>query len=81
MLSVLQWLLLPWGLALIVVSLVEFRVQADRQHGLSVSGLESALTSPPDHLLLIQQATTGLGAIGLSVGLLYLRRRNGAGRQ
>jgi branched-subunit amino acid ABC-type transport system permease component len=81
MLLVLRWLLVLWGVALIVVSLVEYKVQADSQTGLSVSGLESALNSPSDHMLLIQQATTGLVAIGLSFGLLYLRRRTEAGHQ
>jgi hypothetical protein len=81
MLLVLRWLLVLWGVALIVVSLVEYNVQADSQTGLSVSGLESALNSPSDHMLLIQQATTGLVAIGLSFGLLYLRRRYEARRQ
>jgi hypothetical protein len=80
-LLVLQLLLFLWGVALIVVSLVEYNVPAEMQQGLSVSGLDSAVNSPPTQLRLIQQGTIGLVAIGLSVGLLYLRRRYQARRQ
>ena len=73
-LSVLQWLLLLWGVALIVISLVEYDFQTELQQGLTVSGLESALFAPPIHLRLVQGVTTGLVAMGLSASLFYLRR-------
>ena len=73
-LSVLQWLLMLWGVALIVISLVEYDFQAELQQGLTVSGLESALYVPPIHLRLVQGVTTGLVAMGLSAVLFYLRR-------
>ena len=70
----LQWLLMLWGVALILISLVEFRFQAELQQGLSVSGLESDLYEPPVHLRLVQGVKTGLVAMGLSATLFYLRR-------
>ncbi len=69
-----QWLLMLWGVALIVVSLVEYSVQTEMQQGLSVSGFESSLNAPPVHQRLIQGVTTGLVAMGLSIALFYLRR-------
>jgi ABC-type spermidine/putrescine transport system permease subunit II len=69
-----QWLLMLWGVALIVVSLVEYNFQAEMQQGLSVSGFESSLNAPPVHQRLIQGVTIGLVAIGLSIALFYLRR-------
>ncbi len=69
-----QWLLMLWGVALIVVSLVEYSVQTEMQQGLSVSGFESSLNAPPVHQRLNQGVTTGLVAMGLSIALFYLRR-------
>jgi hypothetical protein len=80
-LVVLQWLLMLWGVALIGISLLDYSLQAGMSPGLSVSGLESALNSPPTQLRLIQQGTVGLVAIGLSVGLLSLLRLSRAHRQ
>lgn len=73
-LSVLQWSLLLWGVALIVMSLVEHNFQAELPQGLTVSGLESDLYAPPIHLRLAQGIATGLVAMGLSAALFYLRR-------
>lgn len=73
-LSVLQWLLLLWGVALIVLSLVEHYFQAELPQGLTVFGLESDLYAPPIHLRLAQGIATGVVAMGLSAALFYLRR-------
>ena len=73
-LLVVQWLLVPWGVALILISLVDYRFQAELRQGLSVSGLESDLYGPPIQLRLVQGVTTGLVAMGLSAVLFYLRR-------
>jgi hypothetical protein len=70
----LQWLFILWGVALVAVSLVEFNVQVEIRHGLSVSGFESSLNAPPVHQRLIQGVTTGLVAMGLSIAPFYLRR-------
>jgi hypothetical protein len=63
-----------WGVALIVVSLVEYNVQAEMQKGLWVSGFESGLNAPPVHQRMVHGSMTGLLAVGLSIALFYLCR-------
>lgn len=73
-LVLLQWLLMIWGVALILISLLDHRFQAKLLQGLSVSGFESDLYAPPIHQRLVQGIATGLVAMGLSAALFYLRR-------
>jgi hypothetical protein len=72
-LLVVQWLLTLWGIALVVLSLLEYSGHSQLQQGLTVSGFESSLNAPPTHQLQLQ-ATLGLVALGLSGALFYLRR-------
>jgi hypothetical protein len=73
-LLVLQWLLMLWGIALLLFAGLEYGFQSEFQQGLSVTGFESSLPAPPLHLRLIQGVTIGLIGMGLSAMLSYLRR-------
>ncbi len=73
-LSTLQWLLMLWGLALVVRSPLACNVQAEVQHAITVARLKSVLAAPPLDLCLFRGVTTGLVAKGLSVVLFHLRR-------
>jgi hypothetical protein len=72
-LLVVHWLLLVWGCALFVLSLVEYTGHSSVQRGLTVSGFESSLMAPAFHQLLFQ-GTIGVVAVGLGGALFYLRR-------